>query len=53
MRSIQVLGTKVTGWQAIPADAQDFRRVALGAANSFGKGPSIGKVPKQAGRSAG
>ena len=31
MRSIQVLGKKVTGWQVLPADAQDFEEAALHA----------------------
>ncbi len=31
MRSIQVLGKKVTGWQILPADAQDFEEAALHA----------------------
>src|ERR1035438_10066014 len=31
MRSIQVFGKKVTGWQVLPADAPDFERAALDA----------------------
>src|ERR1700758_2387814 len=31
MRSIQVLGRKVTGWQVLPADAPDFEGAALRA----------------------
>jgi hypothetical protein len=31
MRSIQVLGKNVTGWQVLPADAQDFEQAALHA----------------------
>jgi hypothetical protein len=31
MRSIQVLGKKVTGWQVLPADAKDFEEAALRA----------------------
>jgi hypothetical protein len=46
MRSIQVLGTKVTGWQVLPADAPDFEEAALRACELiFAKDPRIGKVP--------
>ena len=31
MRSIQVLGKKVTGWQVLPTDAEDFEEAALRA----------------------
>jgi hypothetical protein len=31
MRSIQVLGKKVTGWQVLPVDAPDFESAALRA----------------------
>jgi hypothetical protein len=31
MRSIGVLGKKVTGWQILPADAEDFEEAALQA----------------------
>src|ERR1041385_2333929 len=31
MRSIRVLGKKVTGWQVLPADAADFEESALRA----------------------
>ncbi|MGC2510505.1 MAG: hypothetical protein WA430_08045, partial [Acidobacteriaceae bacterium] len=31
MRSIKVLGKKVTGWQVLPSDAQDFEEAALHA----------------------
>src|SRR5882724_5178426 len=31
MRSIRVLGKKVTGWQILPANAPDFEEVALRA----------------------
>jgi hypothetical protein len=31
MRSIQVFGKKVTGWQVLPADAKDFEEAALRA----------------------
>ena len=44
MRSIQVLGKKVTGWQVLPADAQDFEEAALHACDLVLAGdPRIGK----------
>jgi hypothetical protein len=46
MRSIKVLGKKVTGWQVLPADAQDFEEAALHACELVLTGdPRIGKVP--------
>ncbi|MGB9234712.1 MAG: hypothetical protein WCC04_09880 [Terriglobales bacterium] len=46
MRSIQVLGKKVTGWQVLPADAPDFEESALRACDLIIAGdPRIGKVP--------
>jgi hypothetical protein len=46
MRSIQVLGKKVTGWQVLPAEAQDFEQAALHACELVLAGdPRIGKVP--------
>ena len=46
MRSIQVLGKKVTGWQVLPADAPDFEESALRACELVAAGvPRIGKVP--------
>ena len=46
MRSIQVLGKKVTGWQVLPADAPDFEEAALHACELiFARDPRIGKVP--------
>jgi hypothetical protein len=46
MRSIQLLGKKVTGWQVLPADAQDFEEAALRACELVLAGdPRIGKVP--------
>src|ERR1700722_15592619 len=48
MRSIQVLGKKVTGWQVLPADAPDFEEAALRACDLVLAGdPRIGKVPGQ------
>jgi hypothetical protein len=46
VRSIQVLGKKVTGWQVLPADAEDFEQSALRACELVLAGdPRIGKVP--------
>ena len=46
MRSIQVFGKKVTGWQVLPADATDFEEAALRACELVLAGdPRIGKVP--------
>ena len=46
MRSIGVLGKKVTGWQVLPADAPDFEEAALRACELIVAGdPRIGKVP--------
>jgi hypothetical protein len=46
MRSIQVLGKEVTGWQVLPADAPDFEEAALRACELIiARDPRIGKVP--------
>ena len=46
MRSIQVLGRPVTGWQVLPADAADFEAAALRACELVLRAdPRIGKVP--------
>ena len=46
MRSIKVLGKKVTGWQILPIDAPDFEQSALHACDLVLAGdPRIGKVP--------
>jgi hypothetical protein len=46
MRSIRLLGKKVTGWQVLPADAPDFEEAALRACDLVVAGdPRIGKVP--------
>jgi hypothetical protein len=46
MRSIQVLGKKVTGWQVLPADTKDFEEAALRACELVLAGdPRIGKIP--------
>jgi hypothetical protein len=53
MRSIQVLGKKVTGWQVLPSDAEDFEEAALRACELvLARDPRIGKVPGQRARSA-
>lgn len=47
MRSIQVFGKEVTGWQVLPADASDFEGAALHACELvIARDPRIGKVPK-------
>ena len=46
MRSIRVLGKKVTGWQVLPVDSPDFEEAALRACEFILAGdPRIGKVP--------
>jgi hypothetical protein len=46
MRSIQVLGKDVTGWQVLPADAPDFEEAALHACELISaRDPRIGKIP--------
>ncbi|HKE86819.1 MAG TPA: hypothetical protein VKB50_23845 [Vicinamibacterales bacterium] len=46
MRSIELLGGKVTGWQILPADAKDFEESTLRACDLILAGdPRIGKVP--------
>jgi hypothetical protein len=46
MRSIKVLGKKVTGWQVLPTDAEDFEEAAQRACELVLAGdPRIGKVP--------
>jgi hypothetical protein len=48
MRSVQVLGAKVTEWQLLPADAPDFEEMARRACELILSGdPRIGKVPKK------
>ena len=47
MRSIGVLGGKVTGWQVLPADVPDFEEAALRACELvLARDPRIGKMPK-------
>ena len=51
MRSIQVFGKAVTGWQVLPADAPDFEEAALRACELIAaRDPRIGK-PRPASRS--
>ncbi len=46
MRSIQVLGKRVTGWQVLPVDAPDFESAALRACELvLAEDPRIGKIP--------
>lgn len=46
MRSVQVLGKELTGWQVLPADAPDFEESTLRACELVSAGdPRIGKVP--------
>ena len=46
MRSIQMLGKEVTGWQVLPADAPDFEEAALRACELIiAMDPRIGKLP--------
>jgi hypothetical protein len=46
MRSIQVLGSGVTGWQVLPVDEEDFEAAALRACELvLARDPRIGKVP--------
>jgi hypothetical protein len=47
MRSIAVLGAGVTGWQVLPAEADDFEEAVLRACALVRAGDArIGKVPK-------
>jgi hypothetical protein len=46
MRSIQLLGKPITGWQVLPADAPDFESAALRACDLVLAGDArIGKIP--------
>jgi hypothetical protein len=54
MRSIRVLGKKITGWQVLPAEAPDFEAAALRACELVvSADPRIGKVPGSRRASAG
>jgi hypothetical protein len=47
MRSIQLFGKQVTGWQVLPSDAPDFEQAALLACERIvARDPRIEKVPK-------
>jgi hypothetical protein len=47
MRSVGVLGKKITGWQILPVDAPDFEESALRACELvIARDSRIGKVPK-------
>ena len=47
MRSIEVLGKGVTGWQILASDTPDFEEAALRACELILAGdPRIGKIPK-------
>ena len=47
MRSIQVFGKPITGWQILPSDAPDFEESALRACELIrSRDPRIGKIPK-------
>lgn len=47
MRSIRLLGKKVTGWQILPVEAPDFEEAALRACDLIRAGDHrIGKIPK-------
>jgi hypothetical protein len=53
MRSIQLFGKKITGWQVLPVSAPDFEEMAVHAAELIVAGdPRIGKVPKARRRAA-
>jgi hypothetical protein len=46
MRSVGLLGKKITGWQVLSVDAPDFEEAALRACELVvGGDPRIGKVP--------
>jgi hypothetical protein len=50
MRSIRVLGKKVTGWQLLPADAPDLGGRAPRCEFIQAGDPRISKVPARGGR---
>lgn len=48
MRSIEIFGTGVTGWQVLPASAADFEEAALRVCELIAaRDRRIGKVPKK------
>ena len=47
MRSIKLLGKRVTGWQVLPASSDDFEASVIRACELVLKGdPRIAKIPK-------
>ncbi len=47
MRSVWILGKKMTGWQVLPVDAPDFEKAALRACELvIARDPRIGRVPR-------
>ncbi len=47
MRSIQLLGEKITSWQVLPSDSPDFEEAATHACELvLARDPRIGKIPK-------
>jgi len=53
MRSIELFGKEVTGWQVLPVDAPDFEEAALRACELVRAADArIGKVPKRRARKA-
>jgi hypothetical protein len=48
LRSIEIFGQGVTGWQVLPSSAIDFEESAIRVCELIAKGDErIGKVPKQ------
>jgi len=46
MRSVGLLGKKITAWQVLPSDAADFEETALRACDLvLTRDPRVGKVP--------
>jgi hypothetical protein len=47
IRSIQMLGNKISHWLLIPSDSADFEREALGACGLIlGRDPRLGRIPQ-------
>ena len=47
MRSIQLLGEKITSWQVLPSDSPAFEQAAMRACELvLARDPRIGKIPK-------
>lgn len=54
MRSIAMFGSGPTGWQVLPADADDFEEAVLKACQFIlAEDPRIGKIPKAKMKKAG